>query len=71
MTDFRSLTWFTDLPTAITQARASNKPILSLRLLGNLPDELTCANSRFFKQVLYREPRIHQVLRQDFVLHWE
>jgi hypothetical protein len=61
MTDFRSLLWFTDLGAAI----------MSLRLLGNLPDELTCANSRFFKRVLYREPRIHQVLRQDFVLHWE
>jgi hypothetical protein len=71
MTDFRSLTWFTDLPSAITCARRTNKPILSLRLLGNLPDELTCANSRFFKRVLYRDPRIHRVLRQDFVLHWE
>jgi hypothetical protein len=71
MTDFRSLLWFTDLGAAITEARRTNKPILSLRLLGNLPDELTCANSRFFKRVLYREPRVHQVLRQDFVLHWE
>ncbi|MFN0249431.1 MAG: hypothetical protein ACKV2T_21270 [Kofleriaceae bacterium] len=71
MTDFRSLVWFTDLGAAIREARRTNKPILSLRLLGNLPDELTCANSRFFKRVLYREPRVHQVLRQDFVLHWE
>ena len=71
MTDFRSLPWFTDLSSAITEARRTNKPILSLRLLGNLPDELTCANSRFFKRVLYPEPRIHQLLRQDFVLHWQ
>lgn len=71
MTDFRTLTWFADLPTAIAEARRTNKPILSLRLLGNLFDELTCANSRFFKRVLYPEPRIHHVLRQDFVLHWE
>ena len=71
MTDFRSLPWFTDLSSAITEARRTTKPILSLRLLGNLPDELTCANSRFFKRVLYREPRIHQLLRQDFVLHWQ
>lgn len=71
MTDFRSLPWFTDLSLAIAEARRSNRPILSLRLLGNLPDELTCANSRFFKRVLYSEPRVHQVLRQDFVLHWE
>ncbi|MGE3768015.1 MAG: hypothetical protein AB7L94_37525 [Kofleriaceae bacterium] len=71
MTDFRSLPWFTSLAGAITEARRTNRPILSLRLLGNLPDELTCANSRFFKRVLYREPRIHQLLRQDFVLHWQ
>jgi hypothetical protein len=71
MTDFRSLTWFTSLPTAIAEARRTNKPILSLRLLGNLPDELTCANSRFFKRVLYRDRRVHQVLRHDFVVHWE
>jgi len=71
MTDFRSLPWFTDLPTAITEARRTARPILSLRLLGNLPDELTCANSRFFKRVLYAEPRIHQLLRHDFVLHWQ
>jgi len=66
------LTWFTSLDAAITEARrTNNKAILSLRLLGKLPDELTCANSRFFKRVLYSEPRIRQVLAQDFVLHWE
>ncbi len=71
MTDFRSLPWFCDLAPAIAEARRSNRPILSLRLLGNLFDELTCANSRFFKRVLYSDSRVHQVLRQDFVLHWE
>ena len=29
------------------------KPILSLRLLGKLTDEFSCANSRFFRTVLY------------------
>ena len=71
MTDFRSLPWFSNLDTAIAEARRTARPILSLCLLGNLFDELTCANSRFFKRVLYAEPRVHQVLRQDFVLHWQ
>jgi len=65
------LAWFTDLEAAIAVAWRSDRPILSLRLLGRLPDELTCANSRFFKRVLYPEPRINRVLREDFVLHWE
>lgn len=67
----QTLTWFTDLPAAITEAQRTQRPILSLRLLGNLPDELTCANSRFFKKLLYPEPRINRVMRERFVLHWE
>ena len=43
------LYWFTDFEQAKAAARASGKPILSLRLLGNLDDELSCANSRFFR----------------------
>src|SRR4051812_41875345 len=67
----QQLTWFTDLPAAISEARASQRPILSLRLLGRLDEELSCANSRFFKKLLYPEPRINRVLRERFVLHWE
>lgn len=65
------LYWFTDLPDAIAEARHARKPILSLRLLGRLDEELSCANSRFFRKLLYPEPRINQVLRRDFVLHWQ
>jgi len=65
------LYWFTDLDLAISEARQTGKPILSLRLLGRLDEELSCANSRFFRKLLYPDPRINQVLRQDFVLHWE
>lgn len=65
------LTWFSDLDAAIILARRTQRPILSLRLLGKFDEELTCANSRFFKQVLYPEPRIEQLLHQDFVLHWQ
>lgn len=64
------LYWYTDLIEATVAARTQNKPILSLRLLGNLDDELSCANSRFFRTTLYADPRISRVLRDKFILHW-
>ena len=65
------LYWHTDLPAATAEARRTARPILSLRLLGRLDEELSCANSRFFRKLLYPEGRINQRLRQDFVLHWQ
>ena len=65
------LYWYTDLKSAERAATASGKPILSLRLLGNLTDELSCANSRFFRTVLYSNAEIASVLRDRFVLHWQ
>lgn len=65
------LFWFTELPAAIAEARRSGKPILSLRLLGNLDEELSCANSRFFRKLLYPDARINALLREGFVLHWQ
>ena len=65
------LYWYTDLKEAQKVANQSNKPILSLRLLGRLTDELSCANSRFFRTVLYSNAEISQVLRDRFVLHWQ
>jgi hypothetical protein len=65
------LYWYTDFEDAKKAARESGKPILSLRLLGNLTDELSCANSRFFRSVLYPNAQIRDVLRERFVLHWK
>ncbi|NNE68515.1 MAG: hypothetical protein HKN33_18250 [Pyrinomonadaceae bacterium] len=65
------LYWHTDLNTAIAEAGVENKPILSLRLLGGLDEEYSCANSRFFRSILYSDPDISKVLRQKYVLHWE
>ena len=42
-----------------------------MRLLGRLDQELSCANSRFFKQLLYPNPQINELLRDQFVLHWQ
>src|SRR6185295_9135465 len=50
---FSRLYWYRDLDTAQRAARASGKPILSLRMLGRLDEDLSCANSRLFRVVLY------------------
>src|SRR5947199_4701583 len=47
------LYWYTDLAAAQQAAQREHKPILTLRLLGNLDEELSCANSRFFRTILY------------------
>ena len=46
------LYWYTNLSDARRAATIVGKPILSLRLLGKLTDELSCANSRFFRTVV-------------------
>jgi hypothetical protein len=65
------LFWHTDLEAAKSEARATGKPILSLRLLGKLTDEYSCANSRFFRTALYANEEVSRVLRERFVLHWK
>ncbi len=65
------LYWYTDLERAKETARVAGKPILSLRLLGNLTDEFSCANSRFFRTILYANEEVSKLLREQFVLHWE
>ena len=65
------LYWFTDLDAAIAEARRTKRPILSLRLLGRLDEELSCANSRFFRKSLYIDPSINRAMRERFVLHWQ
>jgi len=65
------LYWYTDLEQAKTAAKISGKPILSLRLLGRLDTDLSCANSRFFRVALYPNAEISQELRDKFILHWQ
>jgi hypothetical protein len=64
------LYWHTDLRAAQAEARRTGKPILSLRLLGRLDEELSCANSRYFRVVLYSDPHVAAHLRESYVLHW-
>src|SRR6478672_6635004 len=63
------LYWYTDLEQAKAAATRERKPILSLRLLGKLDTELSCANSRFFRTTLYPDPEISKLLREKFILH--
>lgn len=65
------LYWYTDLDKAKAAAAEQNKPILSLRMMGKLTDEYSCANSRFFRSTLYANAKVSKLLREKFVLHWE
>lgn len=65
------LYWHTDLKQAQAESRASGKPILVLRLMGDLREEFSCANSRFFRTVLYSDPQIAKILGRDYVLYWK
>jgi hypothetical protein len=69
--DASRLYWYKDLAAAKAASKESGKPILSLRLLGNLNDELSCANSRFFRTALYPNAGVSQLLRDRFILHWQ
>lgn len=68
---YSGLYWYTDLDQALAVAKQEKKPVLSLRLLGKLTDELSCANSRFFRTTLYPNPTLRQLLATKFVLHWQ
>lgn len=64
------LYWHTDLEAAKAEAHATGRLILSLRLLGRLDEELSCANSRFFRVLVYPDPQVREALAAGFVLHW-
>ncbi len=65
------LFWHTDLDQAKAAAAREQKPILSLRLLGKLTEDYSCANSRFFRTTLYANADVSKLLRERFVLHWK
>jgi len=65
------LFWHKSLADAKAQAITLGRPILSLRMLGHLDEDLSCANSRFFREILYADDAIAECLRENFVLHWK
>jgi hypothetical protein len=64
------LFWYTDFDAARRAAEVSGRPIVVLRLLGRLDEELSCANSRYFRLLLYSDPRISGWMRDRAVLYW-
>jgi hypothetical protein len=64
------LFWYTDADAAKAAARAQHRPILHLRMLGRLDEDLSCANSRFFRTTLYANLETSKFLRENFVLMW-
>ena len=64
------LYWHRDLDAALAEARETGRPVLSLRMLGSLDEDLSCANSRFFRVALYANRELSAYLRDHFILHW-
>jgi hypothetical protein len=64
------LYWYTDLERAEHAAHQLHRPILALRMLGDLRDDLSCANSRLFRATLYANTQVSAFLRSHFVLYW-
>jgi len=64
------LYWYTDLAAAEQEAHRLHRPILALRMLGDLRDDLSCANSRLFRTTLYANRALSAFLRANFVLYW-
>ena len=64
------LYWHVDLASAKAAAREQRRPILHLRMLGRLDEDLSCANSRLFRATLYANRELSAFLRDQFVLYW-
>ena len=60
------LYWYTDLDEAKAEAERTGRPILSLRMLGKLTDEYSCANSRFFRTALYSNKDDQRLSANEF-----
>lgn len=65
------LYWYTNADEAKRVAKQTTKPILTLRLLGNLNEEFSCANSRLFRALLYSNAEVSKYLRDNYILHWQ
>jgi hypothetical protein len=64
------LFWHDSLEAAQAAAAKSGKPILQLHMLGKLTDEVSCANSRYFRTTVYSDPTVSGYLRDNFELCW-
>jgi len=72
--DFASrLYWYTDMEQARQAAKASGRPILSLRIPGRLDGDpaVPGMNARMFRTALYADPDVARILASRYVLHWQ
>ena len=63
--------WHDDLEAAKQSAGNAGKPILALRLTGDLSEQLDCGEDREIRLVLYSNSQISSRLRDNFILHWQ
>jgi hypothetical protein len=68
--DVSRLFWYTDWELAQAEAQRTDKPVLRLFMMGRLTDNLSCANSRFFRVALYGNQAISSLLRENYILCW-
>jgi hypothetical protein len=64
------LHWYTEFEAAKAAAGELRRPILHLRMLGRLDEDLSCANSRLFRATLYANQDVSRFLREHFILYW-
>lgn len=65
------LFWYSNVEEALAAAKKENKPVLCLQMLGNLREDFSCANSRFFRTLLYSNTKVSETLRDKYILCWE
>jgi len=66
---YSRLFWHTNFENAKAIAKKENKNIISLCMLGDFTEDLSCANSRFFRIFLYSDNEVSNLLRTNYVLH--
>ena len=64
------LYWYDNINDALLASQQNGKPVLILRMLGDLTEEFSCANSRLFRTLLYTDDSVKQRLRENFTLCW-
>lgn len=68
---YSGLLWHRDEESARREAQARGRPVLSLRLPGELWGGTDCPEGRFLRATLYSDAELASWLRQRVVLHWE
>jgi len=71
VTTVHGVAWHNDWKTAVTDAKADDRPILLLSMFGRLDEEVACANARTLRATLFKDPEFQELLQSDVVPVWE